>query len=43
MVGKAQNLHGVRSELNSVFGLQKVDQWNPIRTSTVQSRSCSHV
>jgi hypothetical protein len=40
MVGRAQKLHGVRSELNSVFGLQKVDQWNPIRTSIIQSRSC---
>jgi hypothetical protein len=40
MVGKAQKLHGVRSELNSVFGLEKVDQWNPIRTSTMQSRFC---
>jgi hypothetical protein len=25
--------------LNSVFGLEKVDRWNPIRTSAVQSRS----
>jgi hypothetical protein len=40
MVGKAQKLHGVRPELNSVFGLEKVDQWNPIRTSAIQSRSC---
>jgi hypothetical protein len=40
MVGKAQKLHGVSSELNSVFGLVKVDQWNPIRTSAIQSRSC---
>jgi hypothetical protein len=39
MVGKAQKLNGARSELNSVFGLEKVDQWNPIRTSTIQSRS----
>jgi hypothetical protein len=39
MVGKAQKLHGVRSELNSVFGLEKVDGWNPIRTSAIQSRS----
>jgi hypothetical protein len=38
MVGKAQKLHGVRSELNSVFGLEKVDRWNPIRTSAIQSR-----
>jgi hypothetical protein len=39
MVGKAQILHGARSELNSVFGLEEVDQ-NPIRTSPLQSRSC---
>jgi hypothetical protein len=39
MVGKAQKSHGVRYELNSVFGLEKVDRWNPIRTSAVQSRS----
>jgi hypothetical protein len=25
--------------LNSVFGLEKVDRWNPITTSTIQSRS----
>jgi hypothetical protein len=23
--------------LNSVFSLEKVDRWNPIRTSTIQS------
>jgi hypothetical protein len=40
MVGKAQKLHGARSELNSVFGLEKLDRWNPIKTSTMQSRSC---
>jgi hypothetical protein len=39
MVGKAQKSHETRSELNSVFGLEKVDQWNPIRTSATQSRS----
>jgi hypothetical protein len=39
MVGKAQKLHETRSELNSVFGLEKVDQWNPIGTSTIQCRS----
>jgi hypothetical protein len=39
MVGKAQKSHGVTSELNSVFGLEKVDRWNPIRTSAIQSRS----
>jgi hypothetical protein len=40
MVGKAQKSHGARSELNSVFSLEKVDQWNPIRTFTIQSISC---
>jgi hypothetical protein len=39
MVGKAQKSHGAKSELNSVFGLEKVDQWNPIRTSVIQCRS----
>jgi hypothetical protein len=39
MVGKAQKSHGVRSELNSVFGLEKVDRWNPIRTYAIQFRS----
>jgi hypothetical protein len=39
MVGKAQKSHEARSELNSVFDLEKVDQWNPIRTSAIQSRS----
>jgi hypothetical protein len=39
MAGKAQKSRGVRSELNSVFGLEKVDRWNPIRTSAIQSRS----
>jgi hypothetical protein len=39
VVGKAQKSHGARSELNSVFGLEKVDRWNPIRTSAIQSRS----
>jgi hypothetical protein len=33
MVGKAQKSHEARSELDSVFGLEKVDRWNPIRTS----------
>jgi hypothetical protein len=37
--GKAQTSHGVRSEMNSVFGLEKVDQLNPIRTSAIQYRS----
>jgi hypothetical protein len=39
MVGKTQKSHGAKSELNSVFGFEKVDQWNPIRTSAIQSRS----
>jgi hypothetical protein len=39
MGGKAQKSHGVRSESNSVFGLEKADRWNPIRTSAIQSRS----
>jgi hypothetical protein len=39
MVGKAQKSHGARSESNSVFGLEKVDRWNPIRTSAIRSRS----
>jgi hypothetical protein len=34
---KAQKSHGAISELNSVFGLEKVDRWNPIRTSAIQS------
>jgi hypothetical protein len=33
--------HRARSELNSVFNLDKVDRWNPIRTSAIQSRSRS--
>jgi hypothetical protein len=36
---KLRKLMGARSELNSVFGLEKLDQWNPIRTSAIQSRS----
>jgi hypothetical protein len=39
MVGKAHKSHGARSELNSVFGVEKVNRWNPIRTSNIQSRS----
>jgi hypothetical protein len=31
---------GARSELNSVFGLEKVNRWNPIRTSAIQTMSC---
>jgi hypothetical protein len=40
MVGKAEKSHGAKSEMNPAFGLGKVDQWNPIRTSAIQSRSC---
>jgi hypothetical protein len=36
---KTQKSHGARSELNSVFGLEKVDRWNPIKTSAIQFRS----
>jgi hypothetical protein len=39
MVEKAQKSHGARSELNFVFGLEKMDVWNPIRTSAIQSTS----
>jgi hypothetical protein len=39
VAGKAQKSHGARSELNSVFSLEKVDRWDPIRTSAIQSRS----
>jgi hypothetical protein len=39
MVGKAQKSHGARSEFSSLFGLEKVDRWNPIRTSAIQPRS----
>jgi hypothetical protein len=39
MGGKAQESHDQRSELNSVFSLEKVDQWNPITTSAIQTRS----
>jgi hypothetical protein len=33
MVEQAQKLHGATFEFNSVFGLEKVDRWNSIRTS----------
>jgi hypothetical protein len=42
MVAKAQKSHGAKSELKSVFSLEKVDWWNPSRTSTIQS-SCHSV
>jgi hypothetical protein len=42
MVGKAQKSHGAISELNSMFGLEKVDRWNPVRTSAKQYRSRPH-
>jgi hypothetical protein len=38
MAGKAQKSHGARSKFNSVFGLEEVDRWNPIRISATQSR-----
>jgi hypothetical protein len=41
LVGKKQRSLGARFELNSVFGLKRVDQWNSIRTSPIQSRSRS--
>jgi hypothetical protein len=31
VVRKAKKSYGARSELNSVFGLEKVNRWNPIR------------
>jgi hypothetical protein len=33
-----ENEH-ITYELNSVFGLEKADRWNPIRTPAIQSRS----
>jgi hypothetical protein len=42
MAEKAKKSHGARCDLNSVFGLEKVDRWNPIRTSAIQSRSRPH-
>jgi hypothetical protein len=39
MTVKAQKSHGARSELNYVFGLEKLDWWNPIRIYAIQSRS----
>jgi hypothetical protein len=36
---KPRNRIRARSELNSLFGLEKVDRWDPIRTSAIQSRS----
>jgi hypothetical protein len=38
VVGKATKSHGARSEFNSVDGFEKVNRWNPIRTTTIQSR-----
>jgi hypothetical protein len=40
MVEKAQKSHGARSELNSVFGLGKVNRWNPVKTSIIRYRTC---
>jgi hypothetical protein len=39
MVGETQKSHGPRSEWNFMLVLEKVDRWNPIRTSAIQSRS----
>jgi hypothetical protein len=39
MVRKAQKSHGVRTEQIYVFGLEKVAQWNSIRTFAIQFRS----
>jgi hypothetical protein len=39
MIRKAQKSHGARSELDSLSGLEKVDRWNPIRTSVIQNSS----
>jgi hypothetical protein len=36
MVGEVQKSHGARSELNSVFGMEKVDRWNPIKISSIR-------
>jgi hypothetical protein len=36
---KPKKSHGARYELHFLFGLEKVDRWNPIRTSAIQSRS----
>jgi hypothetical protein len=38
MVGKSQKSHGARPELNSVFDLEKVNRWDPIRTSATESQ-----
>jgi hypothetical protein len=38
---KPRNRMEARSKLNYVFGLEKVDRWNPIRTSAMQPRSSS--
>jgi hypothetical protein len=36
---KPRNLMGARSELNSMFGLEEMDRWNPIRITVIQYRS----
>jgi hypothetical protein len=36
MVEEVQKSYGVRFELNSMFDLEKVDRWNPIRSSAIQ-------
>jgi hypothetical protein len=38
MVEKAKKSHWARFEVKSVFGLENVDRWNPIRTSALRSR-----
>jgi hypothetical protein len=35
---KPRNRMGARSELNSVFSLEKLDRWDPIKTSVTESR-----
>jgi hypothetical protein len=39
VLGKGQTTpHCKKKKMNSVFGLEKVDRWNIIRTSAMQSR-----
>jgi hypothetical protein len=39
-VSEASSFKNRIHELNSVFGLEKLDRWDPIRTPAIQSRSC---
>jgi hypothetical protein len=39
MIRNAQKLHGVRSKLNSMFSLEKMDWQHPLRTFAIQFRS----